>query len=310
MRPHRIDTTIFERARTHEEARRAHKLEHMYHAGQDKIWNGREVLEALIAKHGGRVSMSVEQKRALARIFSGLMWGELAAWKISAQLADQLVDVEAKMAATAQVHDEARHFYVLHDYLERLDIEIPDLDYATRMMLESVLATSSLAEKLVGMQLFVETMALTVFKMVRELGVDPVLSELLLYYERDEARHVGLGVQYAPLLVRPLKSTELAHLSAFQAKVLLASLFSLKRMEPSLRLLGVSPRKLADCGEAMCIRTLEDLARVNGGPVMAVAGPSVRRSFRAAKELMFPVQPVGVLGRVLHAGRALLNEPS
>jgi len=28
--------------------------------------------------------------------------------------------------------------------------------------------------------------------------VEPVLTELLPYYERDEARHVGLGVQMVP----------------------------------------------------------------------------------------------------------------
>ena len=47
-----------------------------------------------------------------------LMWGELAAWRISAQLADRLEPLEMKMAATSQAHDEARHFYVMHDYLE------------------------------------------------------------------------------------------------------------------------------------------------------------------------------------------------
>jgi hypothetical protein len=199
-----LDTSIFERTHTREEARRARKLENLYHAGQHKIWDGREVLAGLVAKHGG-VHMKTAEKQALARVFSSLMWGELAAWKISAQLADRLDGYEARLAATSQAHDEARHFYVLHDYLELLELELPALDPATRYLLETVLGTDVLTEKLVGMQLFVETMALTMFKTVRELAVEPVLTELLSYFERDEARHVGLGIQHVP---RPHRAHE------------------------------------------------------------------------------------------------------
>ena len=119
------------------------------------------------------------------------MWGELAAWKISAQLADVLVPLEAKLAASSQVHDEARHFYVMHDYLEALGEKPPVLDYWSKRVLTMTLDTKSLAKKLLGMQLTIETIALTIFQRVRELEVEPVLTELLPYYERDEARHVG-----------------------------------------------------------------------------------------------------------------------
>ena len=52
------------------------------------------------------------------------------------------------------------------------------------------------------MQLMVETLALTIFQLVRETKVEPVLCELLPYYERDEARHVGLGIQHLPSMMR------------------------------------------------------------------------------------------------------------
>jgi hypothetical protein len=282
-----IDTSIFDRDRTKEEARRAHRLEHIYHAGQDKLWDGRKVLSELLEKHGG-IQMPLDKQRALAKVFSALMWGELAAWKISAQLADSLTDFEAKMAATSQVHDEARHFYVLHDYLDHLDVEIPPLDRPTRMLLESVLATDSLLEKLVGMQLFVESMALTVFKTVRELNVEPVLSDLLLYYERDEARHVGLGVQHTPDLVRGLRWRDRARLDAFQLKIVIAALFSLKSMEDSFVALGVDPRAVADYGKEKMMSAIELLAEANGDRVNAVAGQTVSRIFEASCELIFP----------------------
>src|SRR6185503_7421383 len=134
-------------------------------------------------------------------------------------------------------------------------------------LLESVLATESVVEKLVGMQLFVESMALTVFKTVRELNVEPVLSDLLLFYERDEARHVGLGVQHTPDLVRNLGFVERQRLNAFQLKLLISSLFSLKSMEDSFRALNVDPRMIAEVGKEKIIHTMEMLAEANGSNV-------------------------------------------
>src|SRR5687767_13701469 len=134
------------------EARRARRLESIYHVGQDRIWDGREVLADLLQKHG-RPAISERERRALSRIFSIIMWGELAAWKISAQLADALVPLEAKMAASSQVHDEARHFYVLHDYLEALGEGSTPLDPWGRRFVELTLGTPDLARKLLGMQL-------------------------------------------------------------------------------------------------------------------------------------------------------------
>lgn len=303
-----LDTSIFERTHTREEARRARKLENLYHAGQHKIWDGREVLAGLVAKHGG-VHMKTAQKQALARVFSSLMWGELAAWKISAQLADRLHGYEARLAATSQAHDEARHFYVLHDYLELLELELPALDPATRYLLETVLGTDVLTEKLVGMQLFVETMALTMFKTVRELAVEPVLTELLSYFERDEARHVGLGIQHVPDLIVHMSKSELARLAAFETRVLLASLVSLKRMEPSLRTMGVDPRKVSDAGTQMLLDLVEKVREANDGVAVFGLSTVVSRSFFATQELMFPRGEVhGLSSRLYSAGMAFLTD--
>ena len=97
------------------------------------------------------------------------------------------------MAATSQTHDEARHFYVMHDYLELLGYEPMELPAGPRRVIESILHADSLAKKLLGMQLMVEPIALTLFQIVRENNLEPVLCELLPYYERDEARHVAQG---------------------------------------------------------------------------------------------------------------------
>src|SRR5262249_18628710 len=160
-------------------------------------WDGRAVLAELVAKHGG-IRVPDDKRAALSQVFGIIMWGELAAWKISLQLADEIVPLEPKMAATSQAHDEARHFYVMHDYLDTLGDVPRTMDRASRALLEIVLETPSLVKKLLGMQLMVESLALTIFQVVREAKIEPVLVDLLRYYEKDEARHVGLGVQLLP----------------------------------------------------------------------------------------------------------------
>src|SRR6187431_2194155 len=76
----------------------------IYHKGHEQAWDGRAVLDELIEKHGGiRFPASAEKREAFAAVASVLLWGELAAWSISADLAVKLEDTPAKMAASSQV---------------------------------------------------------------------------------------------------------------------------------------------------------------------------------------------------------------
>ncbi len=271
-------------ARTREEAARARRLKGLYHVGQEKIWDGRKVLAELVAKHGP-VKLADDKKRALTKIFSVIMWGELAAWKVSAQLAEKIVPLEAKMAATSQAHDEARHFYVVHDYLQLLGLEPPPLEFWSRQVVELAIGTEDLAQKLAGMQLQVETIALTIFNRVRELELEPVLSGLLLYIERDEARHVGLGVQYLPELLKKMGPLEHARFTAFQLKMLLASIAGLRRVEDDFAALGIDARELISYGANKQLTFLNDLARESGTPFLQAWASRV---FDVIAEAAFP----------------------
>ncbi|HEX4461806.1 MAG TPA: hypothetical protein VIA18_27690, partial [Polyangia bacterium] len=164
------------------------RLERLYHVAQKNAWDGKQLLGDLLQKHGG-IQLPLDKKRALGEVFSSLLWGELAAWSISADLALQLEDTEAKMAATSQVFDEARHFYVMRDYLLALELPdgLPKLDGYSHTILTELLATTRLVDKLLGMQLIVESIAVTVFRSVARAEVEPVLTELMPYFERDEA---------------------------------------------------------------------------------------------------------------------------
>ncbi len=224
--------------------RQMEKLERLYHVGQNNIWDGRTVLTDLIAKHG-RPQLDPARKEAALKLLSILLWGELAAWAISADLAERIDDVEAKLAATSQAHDEARHFYVLRDYLRELGEPVPRLGGLARRLLLRILDTDSLVEKLIGMQLLVESNALSLFRGLAEAKVEPVLEELLPYYEKDEARHVGLGVLYLPRLLKQLDRRATAKVFAFQVGCIGLLMSSGLIMREDFKTLGMDPREMA-----------------------------------------------------------------
>jgi hypothetical protein len=286
---------------TDREARRAKRMESIYHVGQARIWDGRDVLQELIARHG-RPKLADRERKALSQIFSVIMWGELAAWKISAQLTDQLVELEPKLAAASQVHDEARHFYVMHDYLALLGHEPPPMDFWSRRVVEMTLRTTDLTKKLLGMQLTIETIALTLFQHVRELRVEPVLADLLVYYERDEARHIGLGTQLVPALIGKMSIPDKIGVALFQLELLASSVFSLKAMEPDLLTIGVDPRDILAIGFR---KHMEIHKAMREDFPEWPDDPPVNRLFHGLCELLFPSEgagaPVALTARIAHA---------
>ena len=153
------------------------------------------------------------------------------------------------------------------------------------------------------MQLTVETVAFVAFQRVREIEVEPVLSDLMAYYERDEARHIGLGVQLVPQMVSKLSIHGAMSLAVFQLDLLMSTLFSLKTIERDLIAIGVDPRSML----GMAFRKQADIDTKIRGRVLAVARrtPPLRRVFEGVCEALFPSEgadanvPTGV--RMKHA---------
>ena len=223
------------------------KLRRIYHIAQDNAWDGRKVLGELVEKHGG-IHVPEDKKEALGKVASILLWGELAAWSISADIALRLNDTDAKMAASSQVFDEARHFYVLRDYLWQAGIEVPKLGGFSRKLLVDLLETDNLLYKLVGMQLLVENTAVALFKTIGKANIEPVLSELFVYYERDEARHVGLGVLALPNILADMSRREAVGLWLFQTKIHLLMMGGGMTMREHFDALGVNQAELQKYG--------------------------------------------------------------
>ena len=250
-------------------------------------WDGREVLDELWEKHGGS-GLRREQFPAARRVLGSIMWGELAAWKVAAKLADQLEPLEARLAATSQAHDEARHFYVMHDYLVRTTGDFDrGVSKATEALLRAALTADSPAKMIIGMQLQLETTALTLFHALRESNICPVLTELLVYYEKDEARHVGLGTQLLPTLMREMSIRERLAFSAYSFKVVAWSLASLKKTEDDLRALGLDPRRVAVLGKSKQMMAFEELWMQPGMKKNAI-NERIGLAFDAIAEALWP----------------------
>jgi len=246
-------------------ADKTHRLERLYHQTQAKSWDPRAVLDELVARHGG-VHMPDDKREAIGHVFSVILWGELAAWNIAADLAGSLPDVDAKMAATAQAFDEARHFTVFRDYFERARIPLPPLNPFGRRVLVRILETESVLEKLYGMQLLVENLALAIFKRVAESRIEPVLSDLLEYVERDEARHVALGVMYLPKLLARATPLERAHNWAFNMELFLLTVGGGELLDPHFTALGIDHRELGATAQRLHTQVLKQMAEDSGLP--------------------------------------------
>lgn len=278
----------------------------IYHKGHEQAWDGRAVLDELIAKHGG-IHFPEDKQQAFAQVAAVLLWGELAAWSISADLALKLEDTPAKMAASSQVFDEARHFFVLRDYLWRAGIRVEKLGGWSRRLLVELLETENLLYKVVGMQLLVESTAVVMFRQLAEARLEPVLTDLLYYFERDEARHVGLGVLTLPEVLEGLSDREALALWWFQTRMQLEMIASGMTINPAFAALGVDPAEMNLQGfkyHNEIIRRMKRTRPDRGTDAKAVKG--LFRISRAGQdrfqELFFPSKPPPAWKRALLAG--------
>jgi hypothetical protein len=179
------------------------------------------------------------------------------------------------------------------------------MDRAPQAVLDLVLETDDLATKLLGMQLLVETLALTIFQSVRELEVEPVLTELMRYYERDEARHVGLGMQYLPTLLAKMPRRKIMRLVTFQVHIMAWALAELRVLRPDFEVLGIDPRAILERARRKQLAAVSAAYAAMGVPLDDRRNPAVM-VLNAIVELLFPHEPAS---RWRAAWRAFWQKP-
>lgn len=276
---------------------RTNTVARIYHKGHEQAWDGRAVLDELVAKHGG-IRFPEDKKAAFGRVASVLLWGELAAWSISADLALSLEDTPAKMAASSQVFDEARHFYVLREYMWRAGVPVERLGGWSRQLLLELLETDNLLYKVVGMQLLVESTAVVMFRAIAEARLEPVLSELLYYFERDEARHVGLGVLTLPEVLSGLSERDALRLWWFQTRMNLEMMLGGITLMQAFDELGIDQAEMNLQGFKYHREVLRRMRRDHGETDKGADARAVRGLFKISKkgqdafqEFFFPTKP-------------------
>ncbi len=242
---------------------KTNRLRRIYAKCTANVWDGPSVFREAVLRHEG-IQLDPEKRVALASIVTRLMWGELAAWLVSAELAERLDDPDARLAASSQVFDEARHFYILRDYLALLHVPVPALDPYFAVALRSLLSTRDLTVKLFSMQILVEGAAQAVFRFLSDRAVEPVLTEILPYIARDEARHVGLGVIHLPEVLARMSRRDCRRVATRVRSIGDLVGVSFAREIRNFEALGLDPRELFRQADAALTSLSEKLGVVPG----------------------------------------------
>ena len=127
-------------------------------------------------------------------MLSQFLHGEQGALICTAKIVETVPWYDAKMYASTQVMDEARHVEVFARYLnEKLGGQY-QVNVHLRTLLDDIVADSRWDMTYLGMQIMVEGLALAAFGAMHQITGEPLLKQLLHYVMSDEARHVAFGV--------------------------------------------------------------------------------------------------------------------
>ena len=289
---------------------RTTRLRRLYANATRDAWDGEAVFREAVARHGG-IQADRPRREALARVLNLLLWGELGAWTIAAELAERLDDADARLAASSQVFDEARHFYVLRDYMALLHVPLPPLDPYFATGARWILSSRDLTLKLLAMQILAEGAATAIFRILIQARVEPVLADLLPFVEKDESRHVGLGVMHLPVLLGRASPRQLRRLR--RRAIAIGNLIGAAnvRNNDAWRALGLDPREVGRSIDRVVYELVRKLDLPGGEgflPIQAPEGPTYERIQAVLVPADGAPRPLvtRVFHRVLSAGARLL----
>lgn len=175
-----------------------------------------------------------EQRQAIVNVLSLIGHGEAYAWLVSAELLNEVKSTGGRTALTMQVLEEAKHFVVLRELLMAFDVPIPRMNAWEYLWLESIYKAKG-TEKFFGMNVLVETIALSLFGL---MSTWPGL-ELLKLFHRDEARHTALPGNYLKHFPLSWWQKNSPINRANRARMLLPAVGLMLYMEKDLGTLGI-----------------------------------------------------------------------
>jgi hypothetical protein len=125
---------------------------------------------------------------------SQFLHGEQGALLCTAKIVETVPWYDAKLYASTQVVDEARHVEVFARYLDEKLGGGFQVNTHLRMLLDDIINDSRWDMTYLGMQVMIEGLALAAFGFLHQITGEPLLKQLLRYVMSDEARHVAFGV--------------------------------------------------------------------------------------------------------------------
>lgn len=217
-----------------------------------------------------------EVRVAAAKSFSSFYYGEHGAKIISAQLTSLAPTNEASKFLATQTMDEARHVEAFENIIQFINDDIEPMNPFLNAFLSDIIRVKHFEDKLVGMNLLVEGLALSAFQLIlKELksGVNiscqgyQIIGKPIEDILRDESRHVGFGVTFLPEVLSKLPRHRKAFLRLRQLAWLALLYGSVKYHQSDMEKMGLDylqllqeliedhEKRVIDCGGNALIST-------------------------------------------------------
>ena len=183
-------------------------------------------------------AFGIEQRRWS---LSQFMHGEQGALICTAKIVETVPWYDAKLYASTQVVDEARHVEVFARYLDEKLGGSYQINAHLRMLLDDIVNDSRWDMTYLGMQIMVEGLALAAFGNMQQMTTEPLLKKLLRYVMSDEARHVAFGVLSLQEVYKEMSDAEIKERQefAYEASVRMRDRFMSQEVWERM---GVNPR--------------------------------------------------------------------
>ena len=174
---------------------------------------------------------------------SQFLHGEQGALICTAQIVETVPWYDAKLYASTQVMDEARHVEVFARYLDEKLEGGYQINAHLRALLDDIVTDSRWDMTYLGMQIMVEGLALAAFGYMHQLTGEPLLKKLLRYVMSDEARHVAFGVLSLQEVYAQMSDVEIKErqIFAFEASLRMRDRFLQQEVWERM---GIDPRKI------------------------------------------------------------------
>ena len=174
---------------------------------------------------------------------SQFLHGEQGALICTSKIVETVPWYDAKLYASTQVVDEARHVEVFARYLDEKLEGGYQVNTHLRLLLDDIVNDSRWDMTYLGMQIMVEGLALAAFGFLHATTNEPLLKKLLRYVMSDEARHVAFGVLSLQEVYAQMSDVEIKERQTFAFEASLRMRDRFLQQEVWERM-GIDPRKI------------------------------------------------------------------